>query len=63
MGVKFAVGGSSELPERQSAISVVGGVPSIGGNRYYQVWYRDSAAFCTPSTFNLTNGLQVVWMP
>lgn len=63
MGVKFAVGSSANYPSGSSSISVAGGIPSIGGNRYYQVWYRDAAAFCTPSTFNLTNGLQVVWMP
>jgi len=27
------------------------------------VWYRNAAAFCTNSTFNLTNGLNVVWQP
>jgi hypothetical protein len=27
----------------------------------YQLWYRNAAAFCTPSTFNLTNGLDVTW--
>jgi len=32
-----------------------------GGIRYYQIWYRDAAAFCTSNTFNLTNGLEVIW--
>ena len=32
------------------------------GTRNYQCWYRNAAAFCTPSTFNLTNGVQV-WTP
>lgn len=29
----------------------------------FQLWYRNAAAFCTPSTFNLTNGLSVVFTP
>jgi hypothetical protein len=33
------------------------------GNRTYQVWYRNSAAFCTPDVFNLSNGLVVTWVP
>jgi hypothetical protein len=28
-----------------------------------QVWYRNAVAFCTPSTFNLTHGLEIVWTP
>jgi hypothetical protein len=31
--------------------------------RSYQAWYRNAAAFCTPSTFNLTNGYSVTWAP
>ncbi len=45
------------------AISTVGAIPAIGALRYYQVWYRNSAAFCTASTFNLTNGLRAQWIP
>ncbi len=30
-------------------------------NRTYQVWYRDAQTFCTPSTFNLSNGLSIRW--
>jgi hypothetical protein len=26
------------------------------------VWYRNAAVFCTASTFNLSNGLQVTWI-
>jgi Tol biopolymer transport system component len=45
-------------------ISVQGGVP--GGTvsiRYYQAWYRNINAFCTPAPYNLTNGLTVTWIP
>ncbi|MBL8862133.1 MAG: VCBS repeat-containing protein [Planctomycetes bacterium] len=44
-------------------VSVRGGVPASGGVRTYQAWYRNAADFCTPSTFNLSNGWQVVWVP
>jgi hypothetical protein len=30
--------------------------------RRYQVWYRNAAAFCTPDTYNLTNGFEVTWL-
>jgi len=44
-------------------IAFVGQVPLAGANLNYQVWYRDSMSFCTASTFNLTNGLRIRWMP
>ena len=33
------------------------------GERYYQVWYRNPAPFCTGATFNQTNGWRVRWGP
>ncbi len=44
------------------AISVRGQVlaPST---RWYQVWYRNAAPFCTATTFNLTNAVRIVWTP
>jgi hypothetical protein len=54
-------GGSSSYPTAgDPSVSVRGGV-SAPGTRTYQVWYRNAAAFCTPSTFNLTNGVEVTW--
>ena len=44
-------------------VSVRGAIPLLGGTRTYQVWYRNAAAFCTAATFNLTNGVQAVWLP
>jgi hypothetical protein len=44
-------------------VSVRGQLPTGGGTRTYQVWYRNAVAFCTPSVFNLTNGLEIVWTP
>jgi hypothetical protein len=34
-----------------------------GDTRFYQGWYRDSAAFCTSATFNLTSACAAVWRP
>lgn len=45
---------------RDPSISYAGSVPS-GETRYYQVWYRNSAEFCTEDTFNLSNALRVDW--
>ncbi len=45
-----------------SLVSVAGQIPAPGGTRVYQVWYRNAAAFCTASTFNLTNALVLTWI-
>jgi hypothetical protein len=44
-------------------VSVRGAIPAASTQRHYQVWYRNAAAFCTPSTFNLSNGLTIHWLP
>jgi hypothetical protein len=57
------VAGASHYPlAGDPHVSVRGGC-AAGDVRTYQVWYRNAAAFCTPSTFNLTNGTQVTWAP
>jgi hypothetical protein len=34
------------------------------GLRMYQVWYRNAnPTFCSSATFNLSNGLEVNWIP
>ncbi len=64
LSTKIASAGSASFPgPNDPPISVRGSVPASGGVRTYQVWYRNSASFCTPSTFNLSNGLQIVWGP
>ncbi len=64
LGTKSNSGNASQYPSAGDAdISVRGAVPAAGGMRTYQVWYRNAATFCTPSTFNLTNGLSVQWIP
>jgi hypothetical protein len=63
LGTATNLAGTSTYP--------AGGQPSVStkglvvapGTRTYQVWYRNSASFCTTSTFNLTNGVEVVWNP
>jgi hypothetical protein len=58
------VGGTSQYPAAGNLpISVRGNVPAVGATRTYQAWYRNAAAFCTASTFNLSNGLRVIWAP
>lgn len=56
--------GSASWPTGPEAdVSVTGMVPAAGGWRYYQVSYRNSVNFCTPATFNISSGLQVLWLP
>jgi len=62
LGTKANVAGASQYPGvGDSKVSVRGLVPAPGGQRYYQIWYRNAAAFCTSSTFNLSNGRSIVW--
>ncbi len=64
LGTKTASGGVVSYPALGDlSVSVRGLVPVGGGLRHYQTWYRNAAAFCTPSTFNLTNGVSVTWAP
>jgi len=44
-------------------VSILGGIDVGGGAYSYQAWYRDAASFCTASTFNLTNGVSLTWIP
>ncbi len=61
LGLKQNVGGASQFPEAGNPSVSIKGLCHTGDTRFYQVWYRNAGAFCTPSTFNLTNGLQVTW--
>jgi hypothetical protein len=47
--------GPGDLP-----VSVRGGC-SAGDTRVYQLWYRNAATFCTTSTFNLSNAVEILW--
>ncbi|MCY2959035.1 MAG: M36 family metallopeptidase [Planctomycetota bacterium] len=64
LGTKNNMAGASSYPASgDPAISVRGLVPAAGATRNYQVWYRNAASFCTASTFNLSNGVSVSWVP
>ncbi|MFO1011592.1 MAG: hypothetical protein U1F29_16145 [Planctomycetota bacterium] len=58
-------GGASSFPDSVETVTLSqrGGVTVGSGTvRYYQTYYRNSAAlFCPPETFNVTNGIQVTW--
>jgi hypothetical protein len=63
LGGVISSGGQSSLgahPDSAFRISVQGAIPA-GGTRYYQVWYRDGAAFCTGAGFSVTNAVEVSW--
>jgi hypothetical protein len=62
-GTKSNNSGLSQYPALGDLPVSVRGLCSAGSTRHYQVWYRNSAAYCTPSTFNLTNGVTVTWGP
>ena len=63
LGVAFNASNQSRYPPVAGpSVSTVGAC-APGDVRTYQTWYRDSASFCTSSTFNLTNGLSVTWGP
>lgn len=44
-------------------LSVTGAIPSSAGVFFYQAWFRNAAAFCTASTFNLTHAVEIRWAP
>ena len=62
---KANVGGASSFPDSTETITLSqrGGVTiGSGATRYYQTYYRNSAAlFCPPETFNVTNGMRIIW--
>ena len=62
VGTVVANGTVARAPEPGGTpLSVRGGVPTEGGVRYYQVWYRNAASFCTPATFNASSGVVLNW--
>ena len=63
LGTKNNAAGVSSYPVAGDQSVSVKGLVATPGTRYYQIWYRNAAAFCTASTFNLTNGLTIVWNP
>jgi hypothetical protein len=63
LGTKANLAGASSYPDVGQPSVSVKGLVTVPGTRTYQVWYRNSAAFCNPEGFNLTNGWEIVWTP
>lgn len=56
--------GASHYPNAGNPSVSVKGLVTTSGHRYYQVWYRNAdPSFCSAGTFNLTNGVDVLWVP
>jgi hypothetical protein len=53
--------GASQYPAAGDPSVSVRGMIGSAGTRTYQIWYRNAAPFCTSSTFNLSNVLEVAW--
>jgi hypothetical protein len=64
MGVVFPTGSSASYPGglTPNPVHIAGGV-SGPGTSYVQCWYRDAVVFCSPSNYNLSNGMQIFWAP
>jgi hypothetical protein len=61
LGTRMNTAGASSHPAPgDAAISVATGVVP-GDTRNFQIWFRNAAAFCSASTFNLTNGIALTW--
>jgi len=63
LGTKTNAAGASAYPAAGDLSVSARGLVTAPGVRNYQVWYRNAAAFCTASTFNLTNGYEITWAP
>lgn len=64
LGVTTSSAGVAEWPVPGAPpLGTQGAIPSTGATRIYQAWYRNAAAFCTASTFNLSNSLVITWPP
>ncbi len=63
LGIVFPSGTSATYPGGLTPNPIhVGGAPIAAGDvRHYQCWYRDAFAFCSSSTFNLTQGLTITF--
>ncbi len=61
LGTKNNSAGASRYPVGADPLVSVRGNITAPGTRTYQCWYRNAANFCTASTFNLTNGLEIAW--
>lgn len=64
IALRPSIGGVASYPgSGDEPISVRGGIPPAGATVAYQARFRDNATWCTPATFNTSNGYRVVWAP
>lgn len=61
LGTKTNVCNASQYPEPGNQTVSVRGSVTTPGTRYYQIWYRNAASFCTSATSNYTNGMAITW--
>lgn len=61
LGTRTNANGTSRFPGPGGTPISIAGAVSSAGERDYQIWYRDTSAFCTSATFNVTNALVVRW--
>lgn len=64
MRTRISVGGASQFPDVGDPLLSVRGATPVGSGltAYYQTYYRNAAAgFCPPATFNVSNGMRIVW--
>lgn len=63
LGSRTTVAGNAAFPGPggPSTLLTASGVGFDGGTRYYQALYRNNTNFCTSSTFNLSNGVRMIW--
>ena len=63
LGTKANVGGASQFPD-VGQIPIATRVSAVAGQTsYFTIWYRNAATFCTPATFNDSNGWRMTWTP
>ncbi len=55
--------GRAVFPDVGDAPISLAGQVTGPGLRTYQAWFRVAQDFCTPATFNLTNGWEIQWTP
>ena len=61
IAVKPAPAGLVSYPEAaEPGLVALDGLVA-GDVRTYQAWYRDTANFCTPDTFNFSNAVRIRW--
>jgi hypothetical protein len=58
--VSAPLGGDLSVSAQSAAL---GDTIPVGALRYYQTYYRDPNVFCTTSTFNVSSGLSITWVP